>query len=72
MYCMFDIWNWAGQTSLDVCLLHVLKHAELVEEVDAELVDVGIIVFVLGHRITNDSIGDGIFVVAEHNACVQK
>ncbi len=73
MYSMFDIWNWTGQTSLDVCLVHVLKHAEPVEDVDAELVDEGIIVFVLEqwNRIMGDSIGGGIFVVVELCACIQ-
>ncbi len=58
---------------MEMCLLHVLKHAELVEDIDAELVDEGIIVFVLEqwHHITGDSIGGGIFVVVEHCACVQ-
>jgi hypothetical protein len=53
--------------------LHVLKHAELVEDVDAELVDEGIVVFVLEqwHHITGDSIGGGIFFVVQHCACVQ-
>jgi hypothetical protein len=57
----------------DCVVLHVLKHAELVKDVDAELVDEGIFVFVLEqwHRITGDSIGGGIFVVVENCACVQ-
>jgi hypothetical protein len=51
----------------DCIVLHVLKHGELVEDVDAKLVDEGIIVFILEqwHLITGDSIGGGIFVVVE-------
>ncbi len=53
---------------------HVLKPAELVEEVDAEVVDEGIIVIgaVQGHPIiTSQAIALGIFVVVEQSACVQ-
>ncbi len=57
----------------DCVVLHVLKRAELVEDVDAELVDEGIIVNVSEQwlRITGDSIGGGIFVVVQQSACVQ-
>jgi hypothetical protein len=57
----------------DCVVLHVLKQAELVEDVNAELVDEKIIVFVLEqwHHITGDSIGGGIFVVVEHCACIK-
>jgi hypothetical protein len=61
-----------GFCSDSVALLHVLKRAELVEDVDAEVVDEGIIICsVQWHPITGDSIGDGIFVVVEQSACVQ-
>ncbi len=50
-----------------------LYSAELVEDVDAEFVDEGIIIIVSvqWHRITGDSMGGGIFVAVEQSACVQ-
>jgi hypothetical protein len=56
-----------------VAVLHVLKRAELVEDLDAEVVDEGIIIIgsVQWHPITGDPIGGGIFVVVEQSACVQ-
>ncbi len=52
-----------------VAVLHVLKRAELVEDVDAEVVDEGIIIIgsIQWHPITGDSVGGGIFVVVEQS-----
>ena len=60
-----------GFCSHFVEVLHVLIRAELVEDVDAQFVDEGIIIFVLvqWHPFTADSIGGGIFVVVEQSAC---
>ncbi len=64
-----------GVRSDFVDVRHVLNRAELVEEVDAEVVDLGIIIIseVQGHPIfTGQAIGLGIFVVVlEQSACVQ-
>ncbi len=54
----------------------VLKRAKLVEDVDAEVVDEGIIIIdavqLEGHPIfAGQAIGRGIFVVVEQSACVQ-
>ncbi len=56
-----------------VAVLHILKRAELVEDVDAEVVDEGISIIGLiqWHPITGDSVDGGIFVVVEQAACVQ-
>jgi hypothetical protein len=57
-----------------VGVFHVLKRAELVEDVDADVVDEGIIITgsVQGQPIiTSEAIGLGIFVVVEQSACVQ-
>ncbi len=63
-----------GVLSDFVDVRHVLKRAELVEEVDAEVVDEGIIIIgaVQGHPIiTGEAIDRGIFVVVEQSACKQ-
>ncbi len=57
-----------------VGVFHILKRAELVEDVDVEVVDEGIIIIglVQGQPIvTGEAIGLGIFVVVEQSACVQ-
>ncbi len=56
-----------------VGVLHVLKRAKLVEDVDAVVVDERIIIIgsVQGQPITSEAIGCGIFVVVEQFACVQ-
>ncbi len=50
---------------------HVLKRAELVEDVDADVADEGIIVtgYVHGQPSTLEVIGLGIFVEVEQSAC---
>jgi ABC-type Mn2+/Zn2+ transport system permease subunit len=66
---------------MDVCfscdfvgVFHVLKRAELVGDVDGDVVDEGITITwsVQGQLIiTGEAIGFGIFVVVEQSACVQ-
>ncbi len=71
---MADIIKEVGFRSDFVGVLHALKRAaELVEDVDAEVVDEGISIIgaVQGHPITGEAIGGGSFVVVEQTACVQ-
>ncbi len=70
---MADIIKEVGFHSDFVGVLHVLKRAELVEDVDAEVVDEGISIIgaIQGHPITGEAIGGGSFVVVEQSACVQ-
>ncbi len=61
-----------GDRSDFLDVFRVLKRAELVEDVDAEVVDEGIIIIgaVQGHPVTDEAIGLGIFVVVEQSACI--
>jgi hypothetical protein len=72
---MADIIKEVGFRSDFVGVLHVLKRAELVEDVDsdAEVVDEGISIIGAeqGHPITGQAIGGGCFFVVEQSACVQ-
>jgi hypothetical protein len=56
--------------SRDFVVLHVLKRGDLVEDVDTQFADEGIIVFVVEQycHITGYSIVGGIFVVVEQSA----
>jgi hypothetical protein len=71
---MADIIMDIGFLSDIVGVFHVLKRAELVEDVDADVVDEGINIIgsVQGQPIfTGEAIGLGIFVIVEQSACVQ-